>query len=209
MSWWIERSSPQQTRSRELFSVKDFHPCSYEETYEAWKVEQEGSCYLVMAWYWRSRIFRGKGEEIRQWNAKQIHPENDANSNAKLRKAKTQAERNVRQEVDPSEKYLLMAGCSSDSVTLIIKLQDGCKGQRLEITSHKMLVTIPIKRLQTDMTATSVVGCSWKLRFTKAPRRKILQKCWRALIRNATEQKQVTLRTKDSAINFKILQAPR
>ena len=45
-SWWIERSSPQQARKRELFLVKDFHPCSYEETYEAWKVEQEGSCYL-------------------------------------------------------------------------------------------------------------------------------------------------------------------
>ena len=27
----------------------DFRPCSYEETYEAWKVEQEDSCYLVMA----------------------------------------------------------------------------------------------------------------------------------------------------------------
>ena len=34
----------------------------------------------------------------------QIHPENDANINAKLRKAKTQADRNVRKEVAPSDK---------------------------------------------------------------------------------------------------------
>ena len=34
----------------------------------------------------------------------QIHLENDANSNAKLRKAKTQADRNGRQEVAPSGK---------------------------------------------------------------------------------------------------------
>ena len=50
----------QQARKRELFLLKDFRPCCYEETYEAWRMEQEGSCYLVMAWYWRSRIFRGK-----------------------------------------------------------------------------------------------------------------------------------------------------
>ena len=84
-SWWIERSSPQK---RELFSVKGFRRCSYEETYEAWKVEQEESCYLVMAWYWRSRIFRGKGEEKRQFNANANHLENDVYRNANYAKQK-------------------------------------------------------------------------------------------------------------------------
>ena len=58
----------------------------------------------------------------------------------------------------------------------------GCKGRRLEINTHKTLVTIPIRRTRIDITAKTVVGCSWTLRFTKAPRRKILQKCCRALI---------------------------
>ena len=48
-------------------------------------------------------------------------------SNAKLRKVITQADRNVRQERDPSDKYLLVAGCSSDSVTLIINSKTAAK----------------------------------------------------------------------------------
>ena len=85
-SWWIERSSPQQAQKCELFLVMDFRPCSYEETYEAWKVEQEDSCCLVMAWYWRSRIFRGELEEKRQWNVNEIHLENDLYSNSNYAK---------------------------------------------------------------------------------------------------------------------------
>ena len=68
--------------------LKDFRPRSYEGMSEAWKKKQEDSCYLVMAWYWRSRIFGGKGEEIRQWNAKQIHPDNDVYRDANYAKQK-------------------------------------------------------------------------------------------------------------------------
>ena len=50
-SWWIERSSPQQAMKCVLFlmMMMDFPPSGYEETYVTLKVEQEDSCYLVMA----------------------------------------------------------------------------------------------------------------------------------------------------------------
>ena len=48
----------------------------------------EGSYCFVMAWYWRSRIFRGKGDEICQWNAKQINPDNDVYRDANYAKQK-------------------------------------------------------------------------------------------------------------------------
>ena len=47
-----------------------------------------GLLLLLMVWYWRGRIFRGKGDEIRQWNVKQIHPENDVYRDAKYAKQK-------------------------------------------------------------------------------------------------------------------------
>ena len=59
----------------------------------------------------------------------QIHPGNDANSNAELRKAKSKADRNCngRKEVAPSDKYFLIAGCGSDSVTLLLNSKTAAK----------------------------------------------------------------------------------
>ena len=77
-SWWIERSQPQQSLECELFWLtKDLLPCSYEETYATNEVEQENSCYLVMAWYRRSQYSEVDRSKTSMKVRVQIHVDRD------------------------------------------------------------------------------------------------------------------------------------
>ena len=51
----------------------------------------------------KSNIQRQIGKYVSEMRM-QIHPENDANSNARLRKANTHADRNGRKEVAPTDR---------------------------------------------------------------------------------------------------------